>query len=394
MKIGINCRSVINPGYGSAGSAGHYTYYLVSELLRRDDSHTYFLYFDTLLGRDAVSRMVAHNRRAVARLFPFHAYEHEIRGKYSRELFLSFAEKDELDILHQPSPDFGEIIPGRTVFTVHDMAVFSHPEWSGRDIKIKQKQWKDCLHSAAKIIAPTKFVKSEIRRFLGGESKKVMVIPHGLDLTAHHKWTEDVLSPSDYLGAEEVRGRFKLRENFIFSVGMLEPRKNMQAVLEAFKLIWKKNPKILEKTDLVFAGAKGVGADKFLHALQNLNKETGGRVKYLGYVSHQEKFALMEHAAVFVYLSLHEGFGFSALEAAAFGTPVLASAIAPLKETLGKAAVFANPKNIKEITKELLDILENKNLRQKLIVEGRKLPDKFDWKKTAEETLKVYRKIK
>lgn len=393
MKIGINCRSIINPGYGDAGSAGHYTYYLVSELLRRNDSHEYFLYFDTLLGKGAVSRM-AGRAGAVIRFFPFHAYEHELRGKYSSELFLSLAERDGLDVLHQPSPDFGEVIPGRTVFTVHNMSVFSHPEWGGREARGRQKRWKESLRSAAKIIVPTKFVKSEIARFLGDSSKKTSVVAHGLDLSAHHKWTEDVLSPSDHLEAEEVRGKFKLRDNFIASIGTLEPRKNMQAVLDAFKLIWEKNPKILEKTDLVFAGAKGAGADKFLHALRNLNKETGGRVKYLGYVSHQDRFALMEHATAFVYLSLHEGFGFSALEAAAFGTPVLVSSVPPLKETLGKAAVFAPPRNIREIAAALLNLLENKNLRQKIAAQGKKLPEKFSWKKTAEETLKIYEKIK
>ncbi len=394
MRIGINCSQILNPGYGKFSSVGHYAYYLVSEFLRLDTRHTYILYFDNVLRADAVNRFIARGNRVVVRFFPFHSYSHDLQGRYADALFLAMASRDRLDVLHELDPGFGAVLSGRTIFTVNDMALFRHPELYGRAGIREREKWQQTLAAAAKIIVPTRFIKSEIRKFLPKLLKKTIVIPHGLDITAHHLWTEDVLSSSDHLDKAELRGALKLRENFILSLGTIGRRNNSRALLDAFRLLWKKSANILQKTDLVFAGAKGEGSEQFLHELEKANKETGGRIKYLGYVSNQVKFALLEYAQIFASFSPYEGFAFFPLEAAALGTPVILSDIAPLKETLGKAAVFVNPQNIKEISLALLNILESKSLRQRLIAEGKKLPDKFSWKKTAEETLKLYEKIK
>lgn len=392
MKIGINCSSLLNPGYGKYSSAGHYVYYLVSELLLCDERNSYVLYFDSSLSKDAVSRFISKNRKALARSFPFHSYGHELRGRYLSELFRALVERDRLDVFHEMSPEFAAAVPGKTVFTVNDISPWSRE--SGRGSESKREEMKKNILAANKLIVPTKFTKHEIGRYLPGILKKVAVIPPGLDISSHHVWTEDVLSPSDHLDREELRGMFKLRGKFILSISTIGRDKNQRVLLDAYRAIWKQSPHALKDIDLVFAGAKGNGANDFFRELEKANKETGGKVRYLGYVTNQAKFALLENAHVFVFLPSYEGgFAFLPMEAAALGTPVLVSNLAPFKETLGKAAVFANPQNFKEVSAELFKLLENEGLRQKLTAEGNKLPGKLSWKKTAEETLKIYEKI-
>jgi len=93
----------------------------------------------------------------------------------------------------------------------------------------------------------------------------------------------------------------------------------------------------------------------------------------------------------FAYPSFYEGFGIPPLEAMASGCPVLTSNISSLPEVCDKAAIYCNPKDIKDISKKLKQILTQNN--NSLIKKGFNQAQKFSWSETAKRTLKIYQTL-
>jgi len=83
MRIGINCRTILNPGFGEGAGVGYYTYYLVKNLLRADQVNEYFLYFDDLITDDAIEDVVEGAPNATVKRFPFHQYKKVLPFAYS-----------------------------------------------------------------------------------------------------------------------------------------------------------------------------------------------------------------------------------------------------------------------------------------------------------------------
>jgi len=98
-------------------------------------------------------------------------------------------------------------------------------------------------------------------------------------------------------------------------------------------------------------------------------------------------------AELFIYPSLYEGFGLPPLEAMACGCPVITSNTSSLPEVVGDAGIMVDPYDVNEIAKAIDLVLSNENLRNEMIEKGLKQAKKFSWRKTAEETLKVYEDV-
>jgi len=119
--------------------------------------------------------------------------------------------------------------------------------------------------------------------------------------------------------------------------------------------------------------------------------EDEGWLRHLGYVPEDELSRLYVQASVVVFPSLYEGFGLPALEAMAAGTPLICSDIPVLHEVAGEAALFASPDRPDEMAQQVQRLLTDESLRRKLISLGAERLAEFDWHKTAEETLAVWR---
>src|SRR5207244_3909396 len=193
-----------------------------------------------------------------------------------------------LDVLHCPTyrGPFGDRLP--VVVTVHDLAVFRHPEafnrwsrWYGPRVVPR------VVRAARVVIAVSRFTKRELIDVLGVPEDKIRVIPHAV---------EDAFTP-DGPAAEG---------DYVLTVGTLEPRKNLPRVLEAARRAG---------VELRVVGARGWGG-----------VELGGNgVRWLGEVPDDELAELYRGARCFAYPSLYEGFGIPVLEAMACGTPVVTS---------------------------------------------------------------------
>ena len=176
------------------------------------------------------------------------------------------------------------------------------------------------------------------------------------------------------------------RNNFLFYVGVLEKRKNIKRLIEAFLSVYSKI-----KIPLVLAGSLGFGSEEFRHYLEN--KKYKSKIIYLGYVNNIEKLVLMKTARAFVFPSLKEGFGLPVLEAMALGTPVLTSNTSSLPEVCGNAALYVNPLKVSEIAEGLVEITTNETLNSKLIFTGIEKAKNFSFKAFKNKLKRVLMKL-
>jgi glycosyltransferase involved in cell wall biosynthesis len=187
---------------------------------------------------------------------------------------------------------------------------------------------------------------------------------------------------------DHFRQRHRLPETFILFIGTLEPRKNLLTLLEAYAQ-FKRQTDTGHK--LVLAGAPGWFYQPVLAAVEEL--ELGTDVMFPGFVPDDELPLWYNAADVFVYPSLYEGFGLPPLEAMACGTPAIVSSASSLPEVVGDAALLASPHNPEEWAIALSSLCNDTSLRNALATRGPERARRFSWKRTARETVKVYRAV-
>ena len=173
-----------------------------------------------------------------------------------------------------------------------------------------------------------------------------------------------------------------LRRPFVLFVGTIEPRKNLDVLLDAFAAL---PASVREEYELVLAGPLGWAA-----------KETQARLesaRYLGYVPEPDLAPLTAAAAVFAYPSLYEGFGFPVAQAMAAGVPVITSNVSSLPEVAGDAAVLVDPRSVAELRDALCRLLLSAGLRADLAARGRARSERFRWPECAARSWEFFRKV-
>jgi len=176
--------------------------------------------------------------------------------------------------------------------------------------------------------------------------------------------------------------RYGLERPFVLSVGTLEPRKNLPALIDAFARIKRTD------VDLVLVGASGWHTE-----IDELVRPLGTRVRVLGFLPNADRDALYSGAELFCYPSLFEGFGLPVLEAMAAGTPVVTSSGTATAEAAGTAGLLVDPRDRAAITDALDRVLGDEALAGDLRAAGREQAAGFSWTRTAELTLSAYEEL-
>lgn len=380
MNIGIDCRTILDPEHGEKAGIGHYTYFLVKHVLQIDKKNHYFLYFDYQYSEP---KEFLQAKNVTLRQFPFSRYKRYLPFGYSHILSSAALQRDKLDVFHAPANTIPLYYTGPSVVTIHDLAIYTHPEWfpNGQDFS-KKIIVPSTLSRAKRIIAVSQSTKQDIQRLFHISPKIIDVVYEGY--AADKRLTKEV--------KEQVQKQYHLKEKYIFFVGSLEPRKNLPALIKAFDSIVNTNWKKWKDWQLVIAGAKGWKYDDIMQAIKQA--KCGSQIRYIGYVSHQEKLALLSGSTLFAFPSLWEGFGLPVLEAMGMGIPVLTSNISALPEVCGDAARLINPKKFGEIRAGLQDLMSDAQLRKELSHQGLMRAKSFSWITTARKTVDIYEKVK
>jgi glycosyltransferase involved in cell wall biosynthesis len=284
------------------------------------------------------------------------------------------------NVFHEPnfvSPQFA--LP--LVTTVHDMSYLRYPQFLPKDrLAWLRRKMGETLARSRVILADSHFTRRELLDLCpAADPQRVVVTQLGVDFN-------HFADPAHADRIDEVRRRLRLPDQFVLYLGTLEPRKNLQGLIRAYGLL----PAHLQKSfPLVLAGMPGWNQSYFRRELAELR----GRdvLREVGYVSQDDVPALMRAASIFCFPSFYEGFGLPPLEAAACGTPVVASHAASLPEVLGEAAVYVDPHKAEDIAAGLQGVLENESLQRTLRLAGPARASLFRWDDCARRTVQAYR---
>lgn len=281
------------------------------------------------------------------------------------------------DLFHGTNYDIPRWNTFPSVVTIHDLSLLLHPDTHEEPlVRRARRRFPAVARSAEMIITATEAVKREICEHLKVPAGKVVVTPYAQRPTFKRLEREDTV---------ETRKRLGIQDDFVLFVGTIEPRKNLQTLVQAFAEIVRVAP---NAPQLVVAGKKGWLVDDFMSSI----KLSGfaEKVCFTGYLSDEDLRALYSSCRVFVYPSLYEGFGLPPLEAMACGAPVVTSDIPVIKETVGSAAELVNPQDAGELARAILRVLQDTQTAEKLSLLGLKRASGFTWERTARMTLEVY----
>ncbi|OGK22980.1 hypothetical protein A2954_03820 [Candidatus Roizmanbacteria bacterium RIFCSPLOWO2_01_FULL_37_12] len=284
------------------------------------------------------------------------------------ELYKRKALGQDIKVFFSPAHYIPRFCPIPSVVTVHDLSYFYHPDEFLKKDLFQLKNWtKYSVEKAKKIIAVSKTTKKDVVKFYQISEEKIEVIYNGYERKAK---------------SEKSKTKSPLNK-YILYVGTLQPRKNINTLIEAFSLFKKNNPEF----KLIIVGKKGWLFDHIFKKVEELNLSKV--VLFKGYVSEEVLSTLYQNAFCFVLPSLYEGFGIPILEAMSFDCPVISSFTSSLPEIGGDACLYFDPKNPGELAEKLSELSNNRKLRSELIKKGKERIKFFSWQKCAADTLKI-----
>jgi glycosyltransferase involved in cell wall biosynthesis len=274
------------------------------------------------------------------------------------------------DVMH--APYFALPLTRRlpAVVTIHDLIPMVLPEYRDSP-QVKAYTWLQALacRSADAILVDSEWSKRDVLRLLRVPADRVRVVYLGVD----EHFTPNRSGPRP------------LDKPYIFYIGGWDHRKNVATLIAAFRRI------MTERPDLVLAIAGEGGPNpRFFPDLRAAAAMLGDRVVFLGRISDDAKVAFYQHAELFVFPSLYEGFGLDPLEAMACGCPVVCSDATSLPEIVGDAGLLVDARDPAKLAQAMREALADPwPLREK----GPRQASKFRWDWTAVQTRAVYRDI-
>ncbi|MBV8085353.1 MAG: glycosyltransferase family 4 protein [Chloroflexi bacterium] len=360
MRIAVDCRIA----HYTPGGTGVYAARLTEALLRlrQAPAHRWLLLEAARAETSLVSRDQPWAKPKRLRTPSHHRLE-------QLTLPLELA-TERIDVLHSPDyiPPFcllplASCLP-RRVITVHDLAFLRWPEFLTADSRrYFNRQIRRAVRIADRIIAVSNATKADLAALLDVAPDKIDVVYEAPSFDANAIKQADV--PDDY----------------VLFVGTLEPRKNLERLIEAFAQVHRHG----YGGKLVLAGLCGWAADGIMAAIE----------RHAEYVlnlpiDRQSLPSLYKGATLLAYPSTYEGFGIPLVEAMACGTPALISNVSSLPEIAGGSALEVDPNDVEAIAEGIWRLISDEALRQELVSKGLRRAAEFSWERAAEQTLAVY----
>jgi glycosyltransferase involved in cell wall biosynthesis len=355
--------------------------HLLKALVEVEEENEYVLF-----SPDPAPPDLASNPRFTCLLTPLPAFA---RRKVTTEKLVweqysapSAARKAKVDLLHVPyfAPPYFSRVP--SVTTIHDVIPIRLPIYqSSPRMRAYLKLVGRAAHKASLIIAVSQHAKQDMMDALHLPAERIRVI--------YEAAGEEYRPITDPDTLAKARARYGVGERYIFYLGGLELRKNVPTLVRAFAHLYRElndpglqlliagNPDA--KTGPLFPDPRPVAADLGMT----------GQIIYR-YIEEEDKPAMYSGASLFVFPSSYEGFGLDPLEAMSCGAPVVCSNRTSLPEVVGDAALTFDPDNTGQLVAAMRSVLTNPALAADLRARSLQQAARFNWRKTATETLAVY----
>jgi glycosyltransferase involved in cell wall biosynthesis len=371
MRIGLDLRML-----GGGSGISRYIFELSTRILEMDKVNEYVLFFNALddatraeyskFGHKMVETGIAHYSFAEQLKFPLILY------------------KENLDLVHFPHFNAPILYFRKFVVTIHDL---THTLFPGKKKShfIRRVGYNMIMLSSVrrsqKIIAVSQSTKNEIRQHFGLADNRIAVIYEGFNDNYRVMDRDEALA--------KVANRYKITRPFILYVGVWRRYKNLPALARVFDRLVEGRGYDLE---LVLAGDPDPFYPEIGEQVNSIKHKD--RIRAVGRVSDEDLKYLYNSCRLFVLPSHAEGFGLTALEAAACGAPVAASDIPTLREVLGQGAEFFDPDNEDNMFDVLGGLVDNLRRLEELANLGLSRSKHYSWKTAAEETIKTYEACK
>lgn len=276
--------------------------------------------------------------------------------------------------------DTGQVFRSRspTITTVHGIASrYNYGIRSKKAEYIWRKRVELALRYSDLIITPSDSSRRDLLELFDFDENRIHVVQHGIDHAKFHPFIND---KDDEL-LEQLR---ELPKDFLLYIGNLDPRKNLETLLQAIESAsWP------IELNLVIVG-------KFVWGQKDLVEriEANPRIIYLGQLDEVFIAPLYRRARLFIFPSLYEGFGFPVLEALACGTPVITTGKGNLESfRLTGHPIIEEPLDPSEIASKVLETLKLSINRAQFVESGIELAQGFKWSSAVQSHINLYSSV-
>jgi glycosyltransferase involved in cell wall biosynthesis len=249
----------------------------------------------------------------------------------------------------------------KQIVTIHDVAFKVNPRWFSKGFALFYNFLiPNIIKRSSAIITVSNFSKSEIIKYYKVPDNKVFVVYNGV---------------IDFNGTNAKNSHGK----YLLCVGSIDERKNLSTLISAFNSLNQTDLKLLitgDKNSVFNVSIDGKSTDN-------------NNIVFTGRVSDEDLSSLYRNATMFIYPSLYEGFGIPPIEAMYFNCPTIVSDIPSLKETCGDASLYFQSIDYKDLKKKIALLINNNDLRERLIERGNINLKRFSWERSAHKVIDI-----
>lgn len=337
----------------------NYAIQLIRALIALNTEHELWLYFRDTPQPD----LFPASPHVTQRVIPFPRAWTHVR-------FAAALRRDRPDVTFVPAHTLPFWMPGRAVVTVHDLGFKyfpdAHPTASRMYLELTTFYSALRAHT---VLADSRATADDLNLFYKIIPQKIQVVYPGVDAPSRPANSEQI---------EAVKRKYNLPDRYFLFIGTLQPRKNIAVIVQAYQR-WRM-AHLEDGAGLVLAGGKGWLYDETWAAgLPGLHMT--------GYIDEADKGAVYAGALALVFPSLYEGFGFPVVEAMRCGTPVITSNTSSLPELAGHAALLVDPIDVGALASNMARVVDDPDLRERLVTRGYEQAAKFTWERAAEQAL-------
>lgn len=286
-----------------------------------------------------------------------------------------------IDLFHSPDfvlPPVGGGIP--TILTVHDLSFVHYPDtFPAKLVSYLNRVVPWSIGRATHILADSDSTRRDLQAQWGVLGERITVLYSGVN--------ERFRPVNDVAVLDSMRARYGLDQPFVLAVGTVQPRKNYEFLVRAFRPVAEQFPH-----SLIIVGGKGWLDEGLPGEIERQGLQ--GRVRLAGFVDDADLPAIYSAADILAFPSLYEGFGLPLLEAMACGTPVISSDSSSLPEVArNNAALLLSPRDEAAWSAAMIALLVDEGARRELTAAGLARSAQFNWGASARQLADLYRAL-